>query len=294
MPRASAVFPRASGVGGPAPERPHCPAMTKGPPADACHDTAPGPRGPTPVQGPASPPLCHPRLRARLEPRTAFGGHLGDALGPRLDVLPRLVETASSSRRARGALPPAGGRQRVPEGAALGPPQAWRRAQPREAIAAPRPRPFRGREGASPVPAVFFRHPGDAHDPPHPPRPGNVAQAQGAPRVLLEASRLRPTATAIARKAGRVDAAGLHPLGRSTAAAPTAIPARLVAPDDAGVRGQPHRGGARGIPSCRTGIAPAGRVRSRGRGAAPVVKPRVPLVTPSSPANNRGGRGVVA
>jgi hypothetical protein len=224
MPHASAVFPRASGVGGPAPERPHGLAMTKGPPADACHDTAPGPRGPTPVPGPAWPPLCHPRLRARLEPRTAFGGHLGEALGPRLDVLPRLAETASASRRARGARPPAEGRQRVPAGAALGPPQAWRRAQPRETIAAARPRPCRGRAGARPVPAVFFRHPGDAHDPPPPPRPGDVAQAQGAPRVPRAARRLRPTVTALARKAGRVDAAGLHPPGRSTAAGPKASP----------------------------------------------------------------------
>jgi hypothetical protein len=80
-----------------------------------------------------------------------------------------------------------------------------------------------------------------------------------------------------------------HPRRRPPPSRPAASPLTTRASG-----GQPHRGGARGLPAGRTGSAPAGRVRARGRGAAPVVNPGVPLVTPSSPANNRGGRGVVA
>jgi hypothetical protein len=229
--------PTRIGSRGHPPASPHVPAMTKGPPAAACQDNAPGTRGPHPWQGQEWPHVLPPRLRARLEPRPACGGQLGEAPGHRLDGLPRRAKTGSASRRERGALPPAEGRQRLREGAALGPPQAWRREPPRAARADSRPRPFRGREGARPVPAVCGRHTGAAAETPHPLCPCAVAQPQGAPRVPIEASRLRPTVTAIALHAGRVHDAVLHPLGLSTAVEPTAIPARLLATDDAGGMG---------------------------------------------------------
>jgi hypothetical protein len=220
-----------------APESPHFLAMTTGPPAEAFHDKDPGPLGPDPFQGQEWPPLFPHRLRARLEHRTACGFQLGAALGQRLAVLPLLAEPLSESRRERGAIPQAEGLQRRLAVSARGHPQAWRREPPREAIDHARPIPCRGRSGARPVTAVFFRHPGDADDTPHPLCPCDVAQEPGEPLVHLEAIRLRPTVTASDRKAGRVYDAVLHPLGLSTAVEPTAIPARLVATDDAGVMG---------------------------------------------------------
>jgi hypothetical protein len=123
------------------------------------------------------------------------------------------------------------------EGPARRPHQAWRRAQPREALADARPIPCRGPSGAMPWTAVVFLHTGDAHDPPPPLFPRDRAQAHGQPRVHLAASRLRPTGTALDCQAGRVHHTVLHPLGHSTAGEPKAIPARLVATDDAAVSG---------------------------------------------------------
>jgi hypothetical protein len=211
--------------------------MTKGPPAEACHDQAPGTIGPNPFQGQEVPHCFHHRLLARLEQGTAFGFPLGDVRGQRLDVLPLLAETVSESRRERGALPQAEGLQRLLAVAAMGHPQALRREQPLEAIEDSRPLPFRGRYGAMPWTAVFCLHTGDADDPPHPLCSCDVTQEQGAPLVPIEASRLRPTVTAMDLNAGRVHDAVRHPLGLSTAVEPQAIPARRVAPDDAGVMG---------------------------------------------------------
>jgi hypothetical protein len=92
-------------------------------------------------------------------------------------------------------------------------------------------------EGAMPVTAGFFLPTGAADETPHPRCSCDVAQEQGEPLVPSEASRLRPTVTAIDRTAGRVHDAVLHPLGLYTAGEPQALPARLVAPDNAGVMG---------------------------------------------------------
>jgi hypothetical protein len=116
--------PTRIGRGGQATESPHCLAMPTRPPAEACHDHAPGTSRPNPVEGPAWPHLLHHRLLACLEPRTAFGCPLGAALGQRLDVRPRRAAPASESRRERGALPPAEGLQRRLEVAARRHPQA--------------------------------------------------------------------------------------------------------------------------------------------------------------------------
>jgi hypothetical protein len=71
--------------------------------------------------------------------------------------------------------------------------------------------------------------------------------------------------------------------------APEPIAAGLVATDDAGGLGSSKTLLGPTIPSCRRWIAPAGILRSRGRCAAPVVKPSFRILTPSSKASNRGG-----
>jgi hypothetical protein len=137
--------PSRIGSGCQATESPHFLAITKGPPAEAFHDKDPGPIRPTPLQGQELPHVLHHRILARLEQRTAFGCQLGHALSQRLDGLPLLAETASESRRERGAIPQAEGLQLLLEVSAMGHHQAWRGAQPFEAIDDSRPIPFRGR-----------------------------------------------------------------------------------------------------------------------------------------------------
>jgi hypothetical protein len=101
--------PTRLGRGGQAPERPHCLATPKGPPAEALQPKDPGPIGPKPVEAQEVPDFVHHRIRGRLQPRAAFGFPLGKALGSRLDLLPLLAEALSESRREWGAIPQAAG-----------------------------------------------------------------------------------------------------------------------------------------------------------------------------------------
>jgi hypothetical protein len=181
------------------------------------------------------PYFLHRCLLARLPQRAAFGFQLAKALGPHLGMLPRLAEPVSESCRERGALPQAKGLQLLRAVAAGGQHEALRREPPLDAVDEPRPIPFRGRPGAMALTALFCPRTRDPHDTPHPPFPRDIAQEQGAQLMHLEASRLRSTVTTIACKAGRVHDAVLHPLSHATAVEPTALPARLVTPADAGV-----------------------------------------------------------
>ena len=256
--------PTRSRRGGHAPERPHGRARMQGPPAEACPDKAPGPLGPQPLHGQAWPPFVPRRRRGRRPPRAACGLPLAQALGHHLAGLPRLAETGAEARRERGALPQAAGLQRPPAVAAVGQHEAWRRQHPGEALAASRPLPCRRRSGARPPAAGFCLPTGAADETPPPLCAGAVAPAPGAPRVPSKAVRRRPTGTARALTAGRVPAAVLPPLGRSRAGEPKALPARLVATDDAGVRGssQPRRGPS---PLLRQDRASTRRPRARPR-----------------------------
>jgi hypothetical protein len=246
-PRIGGVPPRLGG-GGHAAERPDCLTVAPGPPAEARQDHNPGPGGPHPGEG-ATWPHCWPhRLLGRRQSRAACGCHLAKALGQRRRGLPRLAATGSAARRQRSAIPPATGLQRRLAVAAWGPPQAWRRAPPVEAVDAPRPRPFRGRPGALARTAIVCRHPRDTHAAPPPRCPRDRAAEPGAQLRPSEAIRLRSQGTPIACTAGRLHDAVLPPLRHSTAVAPAPLPAGLVTTDDAGVlrpsqtpRGPGHR-----------------------------------------------------
>jgi hypothetical protein len=288
--------PTRSRRGGHAPERPHGRARMQGPPAEACPDKAPGPLGPQPLHGQAWPPFVPRRRRGRRPPRAACGLPLAQALGHHLAGLPRLAETGAEARRERGALPQAAGLQRPPAVAAVGQHEAWRRQHPGEALAASRPLPCRRRSGARPPAAVFCLPTGAADETPPPLCAGAVAPAPGAPRVPSKAVRRRPTGTARALTAGRVPAAVLPPLGRSRAVEPKALPARLVATADAGVRGsaQPRRGPS---PLLRQDRERPRRPRARPR---PRRRPRRDAQVPGRDAECKGqqqgrrrGRGLL-
>ena len=227
--------PTRLGGGGQAAERPDFFAVAKGPPAEAFQDKAPGTIRPNPFQGEELPHLLHHRLLGRLQHRTAFGFQLGKALGQRLHVLPLLAKPVSQSRRERRASPQAKGRQLHLEVAAGGQHEALRREQPLDAVDDPRPIPFRGRQGAMELTAIFFRHTGDTNDTPHPLFPGDITEEHGEQLMHLATIRLRSTVTTIDFNAGRVHADVLHPLSHSTAVEPKAIPAGFVTTDDPGV-----------------------------------------------------------
>jgi hypothetical protein len=94
--------------------------MTQGPPTEELHDTYPGPLGPQPCEPQEGLHFFPHRLRSHLDQCAAFGFHRGNALGQRLDVLPRLGETVAETRRERGTIPQAEGRQLLREGPAGG------------------------------------------------------------------------------------------------------------------------------------------------------------------------------
>jgi len=214
------------------------PIVTR-PPAEKLHHEQPGTLAPTPFEPQELWHFLRDSLLRRLEHGTAFGFQRGHAWRSRHHVRPLLLETVAEARRKRGAVPQAEVLQLLGDVPAGGQHQAVRRTQALDAVADPRPIPFRSREGAVQLATVFFLPTGDPDDPPHLPFPRDVAQEHREQLLHSEPSGRGPPVSAIDCTAGRVDHTVGPPLGHEPTVEPEAVPARLVTADAWGVCGEP-------------------------------------------------------